>query len=210
VKNFATHAGGLKVLLKGQQITPFVQGGQAVPPLSGEYWYHGRGAPSSDNAWPRAGHVSLLVMFDRGIPLRQVGTIRRLATQYGSKGLVVTLVTKTQGYWLKSGPNTGPIPPTEEAAHDSAYYLDYLHLPVNLVVTTTRFRRDAEHRLAQANPVQYESAYQFAAAHDFFGGSGGLSIVLADRTGHYIIKNASMEEGELFGYVARALSESHP
>jgi hypothetical protein len=99
------------------------------------------------------------------------------------------------------------VSPAEEAAKDSAYYLDYLHLPVTLVVVPTEFTRDAEHRLHQAAPVQYESAYDQRQG----------AMILVDRTGHIILSDVIEEEwnlspndvvedeGRLAAYIARAV-----
>jgi hypothetical protein len=138
----------------------------------------------------------LLIPFAKELGINRAAMVRRLAAQYGPKGLSITLVTKTHGYWLKDGPNTGPVPPAKEAANDSAYYLGYLYLPVTLVVDSTTFARDNEHRLRQAAPVQFETAY---------GTIGNNTIVLVDRTGHIIVSDAINDEARLSAYLARAL-----
>jgi hypothetical protein len=129
--------------------------------------------------------------------LNQAAMLRRFVAQYGAHGLSITLVTKTHGYWLKNGSQTGPVSAAQEAADDSAYYLDYLHLPVTLMVDSTMFVRDSEHRLRQAAPVAFESTY---------GSQDGM-IVLTDRTGHIIVSDVIGNEAELSAYVRKALGQ---
>jgi hypothetical protein len=198
-------------LLHKVLLDPLATVGDTVPPLRGTYWYHAAQVKATDNAWPHRGSVSLLVRIKNDLSLDQAAMLRRLAARYGDKGLSITLVTKTNGFWLKSGTHTGPVSPAEEAAEDSAYYLDYLHLPVTLVVVPTEFTRDAEHRLRPAAPVQYESAYDQRQA----------AMILVDRTGHIILSDiieeewklsptdvTVEEEGRLSAYIAKALGES--
>jgi hypothetical protein len=199
-------------VLRGSLLEPLVSTGDTVPPLSGTYWYHAAQAKATGNVWPQQGSVSLLVRIKNELSLDQAAMLRRLAAQYGDKGLSITIVTKTHGYWLKNGTKTGPVSPAEEAAEDSAYYLGYLHLPVTLVVVPTEFTRDAEHRLRQAAPVQYESAYDKR--------KNAMAMILVDPMKHLIlsdiIKNewrlspndvAVEDEGRLSAYIARALTE---
>jgi hypothetical protein len=190
---------------RARDLSPYGTAGTTVSTLHGAYWFHAPGIRMSDNVWPQPGRVSLLFTFPRELDLADAAMIRRLAAQYGPKGLTITVVTKTQGYWLKDGPNTGPVPPAEEAAHDSAYYLGYLHLPVTLVVDSTTFTRDAEHRLRQSAPVQFEVAY----GNEVDELPSGLRAVLVDRTGHCIISSPmlALDEVQLSAYLARAVGQ---
>jgi hypothetical protein len=191
-------------VFQNRYLSVFAQVGHTVPPLQGAYWYHAPGL-TAPNTWPQPGRVSLLFTVNQGLGSQRAAVIRRLAAQYGAQGLTITVVTKTHGYWLKDGAQTGPVSPAEEAAHDSAYYLDYLHLPVTLVVDSTTFTRDREHRLRQAAPVQFEAAYSGQGGDPLGGAGGGVRVVLADRTGHYIINDIIKDEARLAAYIARAV-----
>jgi hypothetical protein len=191
-------------LFRSRYLSVFAKVGQITSPLQGAYWYHAPGLAAS-TTWPQPGRVSVLIAVDRHLGLNQAAMIRRLAAQYGSQGVSITLATKTHGYWLKDGAHTGPVPPAEEAADDSAYYLGYLHLPVTLMVDSTTFTRDSEHRLRQAAPVQFESAYGGQGGGPI--GLGGVRVVLADRTGHLIINDVMKEEAQLAAYLARAVGQ---
>jgi hypothetical protein len=182
-------------IFRRRYLSVFAQVDRAAPMLHGAYWYHTPGVTVSTDTWPEPGRISLLVTFADVLYLDQAAMLRRLAAQYGDQGLSITLVTKTQGYWLKNGEHTGPVSPAEEAVDDSAYYLGYLHLPVTLVVDSTSFIRDAEQRLRQATPVSFESAY---------GSRKGI-IVLADPTGHVIVSDVFKDETRLSAYIKRAL-----
>jgi hypothetical protein len=217
VNEFNTHRSAVASqqigqLLRMQLLEPLASAGNSVPPLSGTYWYHTSHTTATGNAWPEMGHVSLLVPIEDELDLSTAAMLRRLAAQYEDKGLSITLVTKTHGYWLKNGTQTGPVSPAEEAVDDSAYYLGYLHLPVTLVVVPTEFTRDSEHRLQQAARVQYESAYDQRKD----------AMILVDRTGHLILSDviandwsrfrydAVENEGRLAAYIARAVESTHP
>jgi hypothetical protein len=192
-----TGGGAWGQLIRILHLTPFQAVGTVAKPLHGTYWYQAPGLAVSGQTWPHAGHVSLLLTFTNDLGIGRAAMVRRLAAQYGDKGLSITLVTKTQGYWLKSGVNTGPVTPAREAAEDSAYYLGYLHLPVTLMVDSTTFTRDAEGRLYQKASVPFESAY----------GSKLNMVVVADRTGHLIVADAIRDEARLTAYVKKALGQ---
>jgi hypothetical protein len=184
-------------LFRKYYIAPFAMTGQIAPVMSGTYRYQATEAAATSPTWPNAGHVSLLVMIRNDFSPSRAAMLRRLAAQYGAQGLTITLITKTNGYWLKDGPNTGPMPPAEEAAHDSAYYLGYLRLPFTLMVDSTTFTHDSEHRLIQAAPVPFESAY----------GARNWMMVLTDRTGHVIVADVIDDEVRLSAYVRQAFGQ---
>jgi hypothetical protein len=184
-------------LLREQYLTPLNMVGKVAPAVTGTYWFHASGLTVSNNTWPTPGRVSLLMTVTTTLGLGEAAMLRRLAAQYGTQGLSITIVTKTHGYWLKDGSRTGPVSPAEEAADDSAYYLDYLHLPVTLMVDSSTFIRDSEQRLRQATPVAFESAY---------GSQNGM-IVLTDRTGYIVVSDVIANEARLSAYVRRALGQ---
>jgi hypothetical protein len=197
IASYKLGGGQLDRVMRGLFVTPFTLTGNAVTPVSGALSYHAPGLVNANNTWPNPGRVSLLVIFANELGIDRAATLRRLATQYGAQGLSITLLTKTRGYWLKSGTHTGPVSPAQEAAEDSAYYLGYLHLPVTLMVDSTTFKRDTEGRLFQGAPAPFESVY---------GSKLGM-VVLADRTGHVVVQDVVRDEARLTAYVRKALGQ---
>jgi hypothetical protein len=183
--------------LRRMYVTPFTMTGKTASSTHGTYRYHAQGVTATTETWPTPGHVSFLITIPNDLGPNRAAMLQRLAAQYGAHGLTITVITKTHGYWLKDGPNTGPMPPAQEAAHDSAYYLGYLHLPVMLLVDSTTFTQDSEHRLTQAAPVPFEAAY---------GSQDGI-VVLVDRTGHVIVQDVIEQEARLQAYLQRAFEQ---
>jgi hypothetical protein len=192
------------------KLARFAKVGTKASALSGAYWYHAPGIADTGMTWPQTGRLSLLLTHPRNgsdsVMSALSALLRRLDAQFGAQGLSITVVTKTQGYWLRDGVNTGPVTPSQEAADDSAYLLNYLHLPITLVVQPTVFVRDTEHRLRQQGPVQFETEYA--------GYGGGDMFVLTDRTGHLIFTDYlepefgdRFNETRLTAYITRALTQ---
>jgi hypothetical protein len=181
-----------------QELSWFRKAGTAATPLRGTYWYHASELPDRGTTWPVTGRLSLLVTVTQGLTERDLGMLRRLVAKYGTQGLSITLAVKTRGYWIKSGPETGPVTPAQEAVDDSAYYLGYLRLPVTLAIVPASFTHDSEQRLRQQVPVQFETVY----------GKGNM-LVLTDRTGQLIVADRllDMDETRLTAYIARALGK---
>lgn len=161
-----------------------VQAGHPVPPLHAQFWFHTQG----DTVWPVPGHISLLVMGD--IAESNALFLRRLAHRYTSHGLRMTFVNKTNGYWTRSGTATGPRTAAQEAAQDSAYYLDYLKLPATVAIVETPFVTQPGGHVVQRTPVEYERDW---------GGTAGL--VLVDPSGRLLKRWEVFDEREVIAYL---------
>jgi hypothetical protein len=181
--------------IRSAYVTPFTSVGTAATPVNGTFEFPAAGG-DANTVWPNPGRVSVLLPFTGILGIARAATLRRLVAQYGTQGMTITLITKTQGYWLKSGAHTGPVSPAEEAAEDSAYYLGYLHLPVTLIVDSTTFTRDSEGRL-QGLPVPFESAYKAKPG----------TVIVTDRTGHVVVQDVVRDETRLSAYIRKAFGQ---
>jgi hypothetical protein len=164
------------------------QAGHPVPPLHAQFWFHTQG----DTVWPVPGHISLLVMGD--VAESEARFLRRLAQRYTSHGLRLTIVTKTKGYWTRSGTETGPRTAAQEAAQDSAYYLNYLHLPVTVAIAETPFVTRPDGYVVQSAPVDYERDW-INPPND------GGSLVLVDARGQILKRWDGFDEAWVIAYL---------
>jgi hypothetical protein len=164
------------------------EAGHPVPPLHAQFWFHTQG----DTIWPVPGHISLLVMGE--VSESDALFLRRLAHRYTSHGLRMTVVTKTNGYWTRSGTATGPRTPAQEAAQDSAYYLDYLQLPATVAIVETPFVTQPDGYVVQRTPVEYERDWVDTS------GSGG-NLVLVDPNGKLLKRWAVFNEPYVIAYL---------
>jgi hypothetical protein len=142
------------------------------------------------------GHVSLLVMGDNknGLAPEYAAAIRRLVARYGAHGLQVTVVHKTQGYWVRDGTETGPKRPEQEAKLDSAYYLDYLKLPVTVAVVESPMQTLGNGWVMSKYPqLPYEDQ------------NIGWTAVLADTAGRLVRKFAGVPGKQINAYLDRLL-----
>lgn len=163
--------------------------GRPVAPLQAQFWYNTHG----NAVWPVPGHVSLLLL--GGIRVQDAAMLRRLMARYGPRGLQITVVDKTKGYWLRGGTETGPHTAAQEAAHDSTYYLGYLKIPASLAVFESTFARDSNGQVMQRDQVAYERDWR----------SGRM--VLVDATGHLLF-NVDANEPFLVAYLDRVMGLS--
>jgi hypothetical protein len=164
--------------------------GRAVPPLHGGIWYNAGG----DTLWPSPGRFSLLVHND--LTLQDAALVRRLATRYGPHGLRILVVVKTKGYWNRSGTETGPRTAAQEAAQDSAYYLDYLKLPTMLTVEEAPFRQLPNGWWVQDQPVLYERQWEKAKGT----GMQNFRMAMVDSTGK-LFAQLPFEEAYAYAYL---------
>jgi hypothetical protein len=146
----STRAGPAAAAWMNTRKQDFAMVGQPVPSLHAQFWYNTHG----DSVWPVPGHVSLIVMGEQSA--LNAPLLRLLAQRYGPRGLRICVVSKTKGYWNRNGTETGPRTAAQEAAQDSAYYLQYLKLPVTVAIAEAQFTRFPDGHYAQAAPVQYE------------------------------------------------------
>jgi hypothetical protein len=139
--------------------------GKRTKPLEGSFWFNTGGTPR-----PNLGKVSLLVRADHtcGTGCFSLYTlIRQLKAKYGD-GLEITLITETRGFAL----GTGPISPAEEAKKASEYFLEFLKLPVGLLMDESPFTKRSDGRIIwQTSPIGA-----------IFAGWNGANAVLIDPT----------------------------
>lgn len=162
---------------------------RSVSPLHADFWYNTDGAA----VWPVPGRVSLLVL--GGVTVEDGPMFRRLVHRYGPQGLRITLVKKTNGYWVRSGTETGPRTAAQEAAQDSAYYLDYLKLPATLAIEESPLTRDRVGHVRPSSPVQYERDWLSSAV-------ANARFVLVDAAGHLVF-HMNVSEAFLNAYLDR-------
>jgi hypothetical protein len=162
--------------------------GQPMPSVHAQFWWNAQG----DTIWPVPGHLSLLVIGDVAEP--DARNLRRLAQRYAAHGLRITMVTKTNGYWTRSGTETGPRTPAQEAAQDSAYYLNYLKLPVTLAIVETPFVTRPDGHVVQSAPVAYERDWVNPP-------NDGGSIVLVDANGKLLKRWIGLADRWVIAYL---------
>lgn len=157
--------------------------GGPVDPVHTQFWYSARG----DSVWPVSGHVSLLIRSE--VTLWEAAFIRQLMARYGSRGLRISALTKTKGYWDKGGTETGPRTAAQEAAQDSAFYLGYLKLPAALAITESQFRT-------------LPNGWVVPVARKEDDRQG---IALADANGHFVLALPSFDPTFLRAYLDRLM-----
>lgn len=150
----ATYRGGSSPMSQGFEdfVLALAQKvGQPADSVKGKYWFN-----AETPARPIPGRVTLVVLTQKGggVLSSNLAALRRLAKKYGPQGLDVTLVVKTAGYSWSSPPQT----PEAEANTDAWYFLNYLKMPVALVVDETPFTRDDTERL-QPGMVDFQKHY---------------------------------------------------
>jgi len=126
--------------------------GTPAPPLALQHVFNA----GSDKIKPAPGKVTLLVEVEKGsgLPDGRTSMLRRLHDKYASQGLDIVIIERTQGFSWSSPPQT----PSDEAASDAWYYLDYLKLPFTLVVQETPFKHRPDGRLVPGN-IPFEQQY---------------------------------------------------
>jgi hypothetical protein len=126
--------------------------GQPAGSITGKFWFGGEATHHS----PVPGKVTLVMELQQGGGTMgiEVAMLRRLAQKYAAQGLDITAVVKTKGYSWSSPPQT----PEAEAKTNAWYFLNYLKLPVTLVVDETPFTRDATGR-RQDGLIDFEEKY---------------------------------------------------
>jgi len=135
-------------------------------PLDGGFWFNHGGTPQ-----PSPGKMSLLVHVDHTYGesgVRLYTLIRQLHERYGD-ALVFTLITETRGYSV----GTGPLEPADEAKHAASYFLDFLKLPVVVLVDEAPYRPLPDGR----------RRYLTSPVGEVFDGWQFFNAVLTDREG---------------------------
>ncbi len=121
--------------------------GKQTRSLPGRYWFNTANEPR-----PVPGRVSLLIRVNHTCGERcfpQYTLIRQLKATYGD-ALDITLITETRGFVVGSG----PLLPAEEAPRAAAYFLEFLKLPVGLLVDEVPYVKRPDGRLVwQISPI---------------------------------------------------------
>jgi len=130
---------------------------------------------------PVPGHPTLLVFTDPSCSDNcyvQHAIVRRLAAKYGSRGLNITYLVHTSGYYRNQ-----LVPPDSEMVKIIGYYLNELKLPVTVAVWNTTFSGTRDDGRVLAQPGPNEIAYAGGGTFLIDGtGNVRLSMTLARET----------------------------
>jgi hypothetical protein len=118
--------------------------GKTAAPIRDLYVYN---AGADTSALPRRGEVTLVLSTGVGGPAQfpAYAIIRRLNAKYGGAGFRTILMAVRQGTFLQQ-----MVPEAKESQGDSAWFLDYLHMPSTLVVTPGMFNKLPDGRYMMA------------------------------------------------------------
>lgn len=156
--------------------------------IPGDFWFPENRAQKV----PVAGRVTLIMSLSRGdgIMDRRGAMMRRLSKKYGAQGLDIVGVVRTEGYSWSSPPQT----PDAEAKVDAWYFLDYLKLPITLVVEQTPFTTQPDGRRVVAGPDRLSARYPMTPA------------MLVGRDGRIITTSVGLNtDAEFEAYIEKAL-----
>jgi hypothetical protein len=154
----------------------FIPVGQPAPEIQATRWYH---TGSAGNRRPVPGKPTLIFFSAARCTscYEGYGVLRRLAAKYAARGLDITLVTRTHGYFGRR-----LVPPDTEMTKLAAYFLDDLKLPVTLAIWRTDFGRRNDKRLtieSAPNDQAYRPTENMAAYLVDANGRVRLVTVLA-------------------------------
>jgi len=106
--------------------------GKPQPSVDATHWFN---VGSTGSVRPTPGKVNYLMEVSLISPqgyYEAFGVVRRLMAKYGARGLDVTLMIRTEGYFRRR-----LVPADTEVANIRHYYLDFLKLPITLAVWKT-------------------------------------------------------------------------
>ena len=167
------------------------QVGTTAPQLTGTFWF----PKDTPRNVPAPGTLTLLVLVDKGNGMigYTPAVLLRLYQRFGSQGLNIVMVTRTQGYSWSSPPQS-----LENEAKTTAWYFhEYLKLPFPLVVYETKYGRD-EFGERVDQPIEYLRQYPFDRA--LVGTDGRV----------YTTGIGTQSESQLQAFIAKALSDQQP
>jgi len=141
--------------------------GQPIDTLSTPYLFAASGPTSSPNALTAYVLMSGFGPYPQDARLYE--QMRHWHELYGSR-LVITVVVRTQGFWLMDRPTSGPQTAAEEAERIRTTFQDYLKLPANVAVLASSTQRRPDGGLV-TTPAPFISKYQV----------GYQSVLLADE-----------------------------
>jgi hypothetical protein len=162
--------------------------GTTALPIPGDFWF----PANAPHVKPTPGHVTLVVMLNKGNGIMDARSamVRRLHKKYGTQGLDIVGLVRTNGYSWSSPPQS----PEAEAKVDAWYFLDYLKLPITLVVEQTPFTTQPDGRRVVAGPNRFSAAYPM------------VNFLLIGRDGRIISTSFGFgSDAELDAYIHKAL-----
>ncbi len=140
--------------------------GKKTKPLASTFWFN-----TNDSPRPLPGKMSLIIHVSHTCGERCFGLytlMRQLIAKYGNE-LDITFVTETRGF----AAGTGPLEPKDEAKKASSYFLDFLKLPVAVLVDETPWETIPDgRRIAQPSAIG-----------SMFSGWSALNAILVDKEG---------------------------
>lgn len=130
-----------------------------LPALQADVWFGPTHATLVHPVQPVPGQVTFIMVSDvsTGMGPQQAPLVRRMLAEYGTRGLAVTVMTRTEG-WIDYGdylPALEPLTPAAEAEELRSYYQDYEGLPVTVGVQRHHVtkRPPPDGRLVQTDTV---------------------------------------------------------
>jgi hypothetical protein len=144
--------------------------GKAAPRIHATRWF---ASEVTDTIRPALGKVNLIVFVPSwcgGSCYATHAIVRRLVAKFGTRGLVVTYVTRTGGNFKAE-----LMPADAEMEKSKSYYLDTLKLPVGLAISKTSFGKRDDGRLF-AQDVSNEAAYGPVSSHFLIDQAGRIRL----------------------------------
>ena len=119
---------------------------KVLPPLHADFWFGPTHAVLVNPVQPVRGQVTFIMVSDAsatGSGPQQASLVRRMLATYGTRGLAVTVMTRTEG-WIDDGDYMRalePLTPAAEAEQLRSYFQDYEGLPVTVGVQVHHFTK---------------------------------------------------------------------
>ncbi len=111
---------------------------QPAPPIPAKHWFYAEGMTPEKFPWEgQPTLVAFVYPNCGGQCYPQYSFLRMLHDKFGARGLRILIVARTSGFFRSEAMDV----PSQEVELIRKYYLDFLKMPVTLVVDESRFNR---------------------------------------------------------------------
>jgi hypothetical protein len=118
--------------------SPYQVYGQPAPAIPAKHWFYAEGVTPNKFPWEGQPTLVAFVHPNCGGPCYpEYSFYRMLHDKFGARGLRILLVARTSGFFRNEAIEV----PSQEVELIRKYYLDFLKMPVTLVVDEARFNR---------------------------------------------------------------------
>jgi hypothetical protein len=159
-----------QIMSRLQYVRMYVGGvNRPAKPIRADRWY----GMESDTTFPQPGRVTLVVSGNpSGLTFRQLATLRRLSSDYATRGLDIVFSTYTIGYFRNK---VQPIT-KDELQKFQSWFMDYLHAPFVLAAEISQFGRLPDGR-RRNTPMTNETNYHHGVGGALVGKDGTIGFV---------------------------------